>query len=120
MASKHLAKGLKRSALTIALGLCFAGGVQAQSSVGSIFGETTSNSTVRIENVDTGAAREIAADAAGRFTFPQLAPGRYRVTSGGQTRDIQVRVGTGSSVSFVEQQLETVTVLGAGAFNPID
>ena len=45
-------KGLKRSALTVALGLCFAGGVQAQSSVGSIFGDTTANAAVTIENLD--------------------------------------------------------------------
>lgn len=31
MASNYFAKGLKRSALTVALGLCFIGGVQAQS-----------------------------------------------------------------------------------------
>jgi hypothetical protein len=121
MASKHLAQGLKRSALTVALGLCFAGGVQAQSSVGSINGETTSGGTVRIENIDTGTSREATADSSGRFTFGQLSPGRYRVTSGGQTRDVQVRVGTGSTVSFGAQELESVTVIGgAGAFNPID
>ena len=39
MASNYLAKGLKRSALTVALGLCFAGGVQAQSTIGSINGD---------------------------------------------------------------------------------
>lgn len=121
MASKQLAKGLKRSALTVALGLCFAGGVQAQSSVGSIFGDTASNTTVTIENVDTGVSREITSDAEGRFSFSQLAPGRYRVTSGGTTKEVQVRVGTGSPVSFAAgTTLETVTVVGTGAFNPID
>jgi hypothetical protein len=124
MASKHLARGFKRSALTVALGLCFAAGVQAQSSVGSIFGETTSNATVQIQNLDTGATREITADAAGHFNFPQLSPGRYKVTSAGVTKDVQVRVGTGSTVSFATAaagtQLDTVTVVGASTFNPID
>src|SRR4249919_587963 len=100
MASKHLSKGLKRSALTVALGLCFAAGVQAQSSVGSIFGDTTSGSTVQIQNLDTGTTREITAGADGHFTFPQLSPGRYKVTSAGVTKDVQVKVGTGSAVSF--------------------
>ena len=119
MASKQLAKGLKRSALAAALGLCFAGGVQAQSSVGSIFGETTENATVTIVNVDTGATRQITADATGRFTFSQLAPGNYRVTSGESTRDVQVHVGTGSPVNFVTTAadgtttLSTVTVVGS-------
>lgn len=122
MASKHLAKGLKQSALTIALGLCFAGGVQAQSSVGSIFGETAANTSVKIENLDTGLSRDITSDASGKFTFPQLAPGRYRVTSGGITKEVQVKVGTGSSVSLVAATpgLDVVTVVGTTGFNPID
>ena len=39
MASNYFAKGLKRSALTVALGMCFVGGVQAQSTTGSIYGD---------------------------------------------------------------------------------
>ncbi|KGQ17812.1 Oar protein [Lysobacter dokdonensis DS-58] len=124
MASRQIAKGFKRSALTVALGLCFAGTVQAQSSVGSIFGDTQANATVRIENVDTGAAREVTADASGRFALPQLSPGRYRVISGGQTREVRVSVGTGTPVTFAAAsasgELETVTVTGASAINPID
>lgn len=115
---------LKRSALTIALGLCVMGGVQAQSSVGSIFGQTSAGSTVTIVNADTGLSREVTADSEGRFTFPQLAPGRYKVTSAEGSRDVQVRVGTGTSVSFAAPStagaIDTVTVIGAGAFNPID
>ncbi|WP_240126550.1 TonB-dependent receptor [Thermomonas alba] len=122
MASTYLSKGLKRSALTVALGLCFAGGVQAQSAVGSIFGEAPANSSVSIENLDTGATRQISADANGRFSFSQLQPGRYRVTSNGVTREVQVKVGTGTSVSLNQQAttLGTVTVIGSGAINPID
>lgn len=110
---------LQRTALTVALGLAFASGAFAQSAVGSIFGETEGHASVRIESIDTGLTREIAADAEGRFAFSQLAPGRYRVTSGEQTREVRVSVGTGTPVDFVEA-LETVTVIGAGAINPID
>lgn len=123
MASNYLAKGFKRSALTIALGLCFTAGVQAQSSVGSIFGETTANTSVKIQNLDTGSSRDITSDASGKFTFPQLAPGHYRVTAGGVTREVQVKVGTGSSVNLVAgdaNTLDTVTVVGTSGFNPID
>jgi hypothetical protein len=121
MAYNYLAKGLKRSALTVALGLCFAGGVQAQSSVGSIYGDTSANGTVTIENVDTGTSRTSTADAAGRFNFAQLSPGRYRVTSGGQTREILVKLGTGSQVSFASATtLDAVTVVGSSSINPID
>ena len=126
MVSRHMVKGLKRSALTVALGLCFAGGVQAQSSVGSIFGDTAANSAVTIESLDTGTLRQITADGTGHFTFTQLAPGRYRVTSGGTSREVQVKVGTGTQVSLVAgtsgsaTTLDTVTVVGSGAINPID
>lgn len=125
MASKSLVKGFKRSALTVALGLCFVGGVQAQSAAGSIFGDTTTSASVQIENLDTGLTRQITADASGRFTFPQLQPGRYRVTSGGSSREVRVNVGTGTPVNFVNAAgdattLGTVTVVGTGAINPID
>ena len=123
MASKQFTRTLKRSALTVALGLCFAGGVQAQSSVGNIFGETTANATVKIENLDNGTTREITADSTGRFTFPQLSPGRYRVTSPSGTRDVQVKVGTGTQVTFAapgSSELGAVTVVGSAGFNPID
>lgn len=124
MASKFLSNGLKRSALTIALGLCFAGGVQAQSSVGSIFGETSANGAVTIENLDNGASRQSTADASGRFNFAQLAPGRYRVTADGQAREVLVKLGTGSQVNFAAAgdatNLDTVTVVGRGGINGID
>jgi len=122
MAVRHIVKGMKRSALTVALGLCFAGGVQAQSSVGSIFGDAAANATVTIQNEATGLSRASTADASGRFTFPQLAPGTYKVTSGGVTREIQVRVGTGSQVSLAGDAatLEAVTVVGNASINPID
>lgn len=123
MAIKPYAVGLKRSALALALGLCFAGGVQAQSSVGSIFGEAAGSATVQIENLDTGLSRSITADAAGRFTFSQLPPGRYRVTSGDIAREVQVNIGTGTPVALTVDDtatLGTVTVVGSGAINPID
>ena len=125
MSSKYFSKGLKRSALTVALGLCFAGGVQAQSSVGSIFGDAAANTAVSIENLDNGTSRSITSDSTGRFAFSQLAPGRYRVTTASGTREVQVKIGTGTSVSFVDSSgeatnLETVTVVGSSAINPID
>lgn len=121
--SNYLA--FKRSALTVALGLCFAGGVQAQSSVGTIFGQTTAGSPVTIVSVDTGTTRQSAADASGRFNFSQLSPGRYRVTSGGVTREVLVKLGTGTEVNLASSDggtatLDAVTVVGNAAINPID
>jgi len=114
-----LSKRFKRTALCVALGMCFAQGVQAQSSVGSIFGETGSSTQVTIENLDTGTSRSITSNAEGNFSFTQLAPGRYRVTADGVTREVQVKVGTGTHVVLMESTLETVEVR-AGSINPID
>lgn len=123
--ARQLAKGFKRSALTVALGVCFAGGVSAQSSVGSIFGETSAGDKVTILNTDNGVTREITAGSDGKFTFPQLAPGHYTVTSAKGSREVTVRVGTGTLVNFATPtggatNLGAVTVVGAGSFNPID
>ncbi len=123
MASK-INKGLKRTALSVALGMCFASSlVLAQSSVGSVFGSAKGGATVTIENPSTGAKREMTADAGGRFSFSQLAPGNYKITSDGVTRNVNVRVGTGSQVDLSVGQaanIGEVTVVGGGAINPID
>jgi outer membrane receptor protein involved in Fe transport len=119
MASNNLAKGLKRSALTVALGLCFAGGVQAQSTTGSIFGTVPAGSTVVISN-DSGLTRTTTADESGRFNFGQLPFGNYTVTSGTDTRNVVVTVRGGANVSFGGvNTLETVVVNGASV-TPID
>jgi hypothetical protein len=118
---------LKRTALSVAFGMCFASSVVfAQSSVGSISGSAKAGATVSIDNVDTGAHREITADSSGHFGFGQLAPGSYKITSDGVTRNVEVRVGTGSNVDLVAAPASTgadlggVTVVGSNAINPID
>ena len=88
MASKIITKGLKRTALSVALGMCFAGSVYAQSnSTGTIAGTTTAGGTVVIENPATGFRREVTADADGNYRVGSLPTGTYKVTAGGQTRD---------------------------------
>ena len=99
MASNYLAKRLKRSALTIALGMCFASGVQAQSTSGSIFGKADPGQTVTIVS-DTGLTRTITAGADGRYNAAALPAGRYKVTSGSDARDVTVLVASGVQVDF--------------------
>ena len=76
MASHSFSNGLKRSALTVALGLCFAGGVQAQSTSGSIFGKAAPGQTVTIVS-DTGMTRTVTADANGKYNAVSLPAGHY-------------------------------------------
>ena len=128
MASKQFAKGLKRSALTVALGLCFVGGVQAQSNAaGAVTGRSASGDTITITNPSTGFSRTITVGADGAYRFSQLPTGQYQVSrNGGSPRNVTVNVGTASNVDFVTtsaagpQELGVVEVVGTGAINPID
>lgn len=118
MASNNFAKGLKRSALTVALGICFAGGVQAQSTSGSIFGKADAGQTVTIVS-GTGLTRTVTADANGNFNAVSLPAGSYKVESGGSTRDVVVKVGSGAQVDFSgATNLAAVTVVGSST--PVD
>jgi TonB dependent receptor/Carboxypeptidase regulatory-like domain len=122
MASNYLAKGLKRSALTVALGLCFAGGVQAQSTTGSINGDAGAGAKVTVQN-QQGLTRTVNADASGRYNISSLPVGTYTVTieRDGQvvgTRTVTVLAGAGTDASATT--LETVTVVGGAVVNPID
>jgi hypothetical protein len=99
--------GFKRSALTVALGLCFAGSVSAQSTSGSIFGKAEAGQTITIVS-DTGLTRTVTADATGRYNAASLPAGHYKVTSGSDTRDVTVLVASGVQVDF-----GNTTTLGA-------
>ncbi|MFN7184136.1 MAG: TonB-dependent receptor domain-containing protein [Thermomonas haemolytica] len=119
MASNYLAKGLKRSALTVALGLCFAGGVQAQSTTGGINGSAPAGSTVTVTN-NSGFTRTVSVDANGRYNINNLPVGTYTVTSGGEKREVVVTVGSSAAASFGgATTLGTVTVTGT-TIAPID
>jgi hypothetical protein len=126
---------LRRSALTVALGMCFASPVLAQSNTtGTVFGQAASGSTVVIDNASTGFHREVGVSGDGAYRVPALQPGTYRVTvrdaSGATTvRDnIVVNAGVGTPVNFAggdggagnAKTLDSVSVVGARAVNPID
>src|SRR5688572_12270053 len=126
MASKYLSKGMKRSALTVALGLCFVGGVQAQTNTaGAVTGQAASGDTITVANPATGFSRTITVGADGNYRFSQLPTGQYTVTrNGGSPRTVNVSVGGASHFYVVTSAgtntLYTVTVVGTGAVNPID
>lgn len=125
MASNYFAKGLKRSALAVALGVCFAGGVQAQSNTaGAVTGRATAGDTITITNPATGFSRTTTVGADGSYRFSQLPTGQYQITrNGGNARNVTVNVGSASNIDFVggdAKTLDAVTVVGTGAINPID
>lgn len=117
MASKIITKGLKRTALSVALGMCFAGSVYAQSnSTGSIAGTTAAGGTVVVENTATGFRREVTADSNGNYRLGSLATGNYTVTADGKTRTVNVTIGGTAQGTTT---LDVVSVQGT-AINAID
>ena len=126
MASKYLSKGMKRSALTVALGLCFVGGVNAQTNTaGAVVGQAAAGDTITVANPTTGFSRTITVTGDGSYRLSQLPIGTYTVTrNGGSPRTVTVNVGTAANVDYVTSSgantLDTVTVVGTGAINPID
>ena len=78
---KHWSTGVKRTALSLALGMCLMSGrVDAQSVTGTIFGDATAGSVVVIENVETGATYNVTVDSSGRYSASALPTGHYKVT----------------------------------------
>lgn len=124
MASNYLTKGLKRSALTVALSLCFAGGVQAQTTTAGVYGTAPAGATVTVTS-KTGFNRTITADAAGRYTIGSLPIGEYTVVAQQDgksigSRQVALTVGANTNVSFGgDTTLESITVLSS-AVAPID
>ena len=127
MASEHLKRGLKRSALSFALGMCFAGGIQAQTNTaGAVGGQAAAGDTITISNPATGFSRTITVGADGQYRFSAVPIGKYTVTrNGGSPRNITVNVGTSANVNYAvtapgeAATLDTITVVGQ-AVNPVD
>ncbi len=125
MASNSIKSGFKRSALTVALGFCFAGAVHAQSTTGSVYGNAAPGETITLVS-DTGFARTVTADSTGRYNAGNLPIGNYTVTAkkGDQvvgTKQILVKVSSGTEASFAgaaanpSNELGTITVTATGA-----
>jgi len=120
---KHFSGNFKRSALTVALGFCFANTIQAQSNItGTIFGQAPAEAgtTIVIENLDTGLSRTVSVDSEGRYRVSSLPNGRYKVTLQKNGANVSVRdnvavnIASGVDVSFAgATTLDTVVVTGS-------
>src|SRR5690349_11142114 len=103
MANQAIARRFKRSTLAAALGLCFIGGVQAQTNTaGAVGGQAAAGDNITIANPATGFSRTITVGSDGTYRFAQLPIGQYTVTrNGGTPRNVTVNVGTSANVDFV-------------------
>ncbi|GHC00571.1 Oar protein [Thermomonas carbonis] len=115
----------RRKALVLALALCFTAGVQAQTNTaGAVTGRAMSGDAITISNPATGYSRTITVGSDGGYRFSQLPTGQYQLSrNGGAPRAATVNVGNATTLDFVgadATNLDTVTVVGTGAINPID
>jgi hypothetical protein len=112
------AKRISRSAIAVAVSMCFASAAYAQNADGTIFGKSKAKEAVQVVNLETGSTRTIETDKDGGFTFTKLPPGNYKVTAGGKVRNVAVAIGSGSEVKF--DDVATVTVTGSRTRSAID
>lgn len=119
MKKPSIRNAARRSALSLALGMCLASGAHAQSNTaGSIFGSGVEpGTTITVESTDTGLRRQVVADGSGRFSLSSLPVGRYRVTAArggevvGTRSDVSVVIGGGAEVSFAAGATAEATTL---------
>ena len=102
----------RRTAISVAVGMCIAGVVHAQSADGTILGKAKSDATVTLTGPG-GKSTQAKARPDGSFSFSKLAPGTYKVSADGVTRDVVVAAGVDSKVSLEAAAIEKVTVTGS-------
>ena len=117
---------LRKSALSMALGLCFAFALPAAhagNSDGSVLGRTGSGATVTVTNPETGFTRSVTADADGNYRFPFLPVGNYSLSSSAADKPVPVTVNLGVAttvnIGASEGTLSTIVVT-AGAIQAVD
>ncbi|MBL8173594.1 MAG: carboxypeptidase regulatory-like domain-containing protein [Bryobacterales bacterium] len=94
-----------------------------QGTVSDSSGAVVPGAKVSVENQATGASRSVETDAAGKYAFPQIAPGTYKVTASGQgfataaVSDVRLLVSTPATLHLtleVGAITQTVNVSGEG------
>ena len=90
MKNRYHMQQIGRSAIALAVAMCFTGSAYAQNADGTIFGRAKAKEQIQIQNVENGSVRTIEASKDGEFTVPRLPSGQYKVTAGGVTKDVVV------------------------------
>lgn len=98
---------------TAVLSMAAVGTAYAQSNAaGTVYGNAAAGTTVTLKNQETNLTRTVTADASGRFQATALPIGRYVVTAGGQTSQVDVLAGQGVEASFTSGGVQAVQVTG--------
>lgn len=127
-------RNLRKSVLSIAMGLCLtslaAAPVFAQSATGAVAGRASAGDQVMIVNAATGATRTVNVGSDGTYRLAQLPVGDYTVqlvrggASVGQQLSVNVPLGGTATVNLGSDggisNLDAVTVLGDRVVNRVD
>jgi hypothetical protein len=108
-----VARALSIAFSSAALSVAVTTPAMAQSSAaGTAYGEVAPGSAVVLKNLDTNATRTVTADARGKFQVTALPIGRYKITAGAKSADIEVLAGQGVEAVFAEAGVQAVTISG--------
>ena len=112
MTKRRVINVFRRTAISVAVGMCLSSAVHAQSTEGTIVGKAKAGATVTLTTPE-GSSREIKTDTNGSFTISKLPPGLYKLAAGGISRDVTVTSGTDTPVALDVAEIEKVTVTGS-------
>ncbi|HEY5782740.1 MAG TPA: TonB-dependent receptor, partial [Lysobacter sp.] len=126
-------KGLRRTALCVALGVCLTSalslqGAHAANTDGSLVGRTTPNAEVTVRNPATGFTRTVRADEQGNYRFPFLPVGHYNLEASvdgaavGNATEVDISLGnaTNANIGGDATNLAAVQVVGSRVISPVD
>ena len=102
----------RRTAISVAIGMCLSSVVHAQSADGTISGKAKAGATITLTTPE-GSSREVKTDPNGSFNIAKLPPGRYKLVAGGISRDVTVTSGADTSVALDIAEVEKITVTGS-------
>src|SRR5690606_15795077 len=121
-------RNMRKSVLSIAMGLCLASLASApafaQSVTGAVAGRAEPGSQVTVTNPATGLTRTVTVAADGSYRIGQLPPGDYSLTAGaGAPVEVNVSLGGTTQVNLTSGgavNLDTVQVIGSRVVNRVD
>src|SRR5690606_11676627 len=121
-------RNMRKSVLSIAMGLCLASLASApafaQSVTGAVAGRAEPGSQVTVTNPATGLTRTVTVGADGSYRIGQLPPGDYNLPPGsGGPVAVNVSLGGTTQVNLSSGgalNLDTIQVIGSRVVNRVD
>lgn len=120
---------MRKSAISIAMGLCFSSlaiaPAFAQSATGGVAGRASAGDTITVTNISTGFNRTVKVNKDGTYRIGQLPTGDYKLTtSGSAVVPFSVDLGNTTTVNLSGEgnatNLDSVEVVGSRVINRVD